>query len=90
MISYAYIDRIEGKFAVCEVELLPFEESKPEDFKSKETVMMDVELYKFPLFNGSANEGDIWVVKHDTQNVQFAYYKDEDEMARRVEIRKQI
>lgn len=89
MISYAYIDRIEGKFAVCEVELLSFEESKPEDFRSKETVMMDVPLREFPQFIGSVNEGDIWVVKHDNENVQFVYHKDEEEKARRLEIRNQ-
>ena len=89
MISYAYIDRIEGKFAVCEVELLPFEESKPEDFKSKETVMMDIPLDQFPQFMGSVNEGDIWVVNHNNQDVDFVYYKDEEEKARRIEIRNQ-
>lgn len=90
MISYAYIDRIEGKFAVCEVELLPFEESNPEDFKSKETVMMDIPMDKFPEFMGSVNEGDVWVVNHNNENVKIVYYKDEEEKARRLEIRKQI
>ena len=90
MISYAYIDRIEGKFAVCEVELLPFEESKPEDFKSKETVMMDIPLDKFPKFMGSVDEGDVWVVNHNNQYVDFVYYKDEEEKARRLEVRMQI
>ena len=89
MISYAYIDRIEGEFAVCEVENLPFEESKPEDFKSKDTVMMDIPLDKFPKFMGSVDEGDIWVVNHNNENVVWIYYKDEDEKARRLEIRNQ-
>lgn len=90
MISYAYIDRIEGKFAVCEVELLPFEESCPEDFKSKEPVMMDIPIDKFPKFTGSVNEGDIWVVNHNSEDVIEVYYKDEEEKARRLEIRNQI
>ena len=88
MISYAYIDRIEGKFAVCEVELLPFEESKPEDFKSKDTVMMDIHLDKFPKFMGSVDEGDIWVINHNSEDVIGVYYKDEEEKERRLEIRK--
>ena len=89
MISYAYIDRIEGEFAVCEVENLPFEESKPEDFKSKDTVMMDIPLDQFPQFMGSVNEGDIWVVNHNSEDVIWVYYKDEEEKARRLEILKQ-
>ena len=89
MISYAYIDRIEGEIAVCEVELLPFEESKPEDFKSKDTVMMDIPLDKFPKFMGSVDEGDIWVINHNSEHVNWVYYKDEEEKERRLEIRKQ-
>ncbi len=50
MKSYASIDRIEGKFAVCEVELIPVEESKPEDFATKETEMFDIPLQKIPTF----------------------------------------
>ena len=41
MTSFASIDRIEGEFAVLEVELLPFEESRANDFDDKETVMMN-------------------------------------------------
>lgn len=87
MISYASIDRIEGAFAVCEVELIPFEESKPEDFKTKDTVMMDVPLHEFPTIFGDVKQGDVWVVKHDNENVNLIYYKDEEEMARRLKIR---
>lgn len=86
MISYGYIDRIEGKFAVCEVECIPFEESRPEDFKSKDTVMMDIPLDKFPECMGNVSEGDIWVVNHDNEDVIGVYYKDEEEKARRLEI----
>lgn len=50
MKSYATIDRIEGNFAVCEVELIPIEESKPEDFATKDCEMMDVSLRKIPFF----------------------------------------
>lgn len=90
MKSYASIDRIEGKFAVCEVELIPVEESKPEDFATKETEMFDVSLQKISTFIGEVQEGDILVVEHDLEDVYFVYYKDEEEKARRLEILKSI
>lgn len=87
MISYASIDRIEDKWVVCEVELLPFEESKPEDFAIKDTAMMDVCL---ELFFDKVEEGDIFVVEHDGENVYFICNKDEKEKSRRQEILKNI
>ena len=90
MTSYASVDRIEGVFAVCEVELIPFEESKPEDFKTKDTAMMDVPLREFSAIFGDVNQGDVWIVKHDNENVNLVYYKDEEEMARRIEVLSQI
>lgn len=87
MTSYASIDRIEGQWVICEVELLPFEESKSEDFASKDTEIMDVLLNKFPE---EVEEGDIFVVKHDGKNVKIVDYKDDDEKIRRQEILKNI
>ena len=86
MKSYASIDRIEGKYAVCEVELLPVEESRPEDFAIKDCEMMDVSLRKIPFFIRKVKEGDILVVEHDGENVTRVYRKDEEEKARRLEI----
>ena len=90
MKSFASIDRIEGKYAVCEVELLSVEESRPEDFATKECVMMDIPLEKIPFYIGNVKEGDVLVVKHDGKNVTWVYKKDEQEKARRLEILKQI
>lgn len=90
MKSYASIDRIEGKFAVCEVELLPIEESKPEDFVAKDTEILDILLQEIPENLGKVQEGDVLVVEHDGENVTSVYYKDEEEKARRVELLKSI
>jgi len=90
MRSYASIDRIEGKYAVCEVELLPVEESKPEDFAIKDCEMMDVSLCKIPFYIRKVKEGDILVVEHNCENVTRIYRKDEKEKARRLEILKSI
>lgn len=86
MRSYASIDRIEGKYAVCEVELLPVEESRPEDFAIKDCEMMDVSLRKIPFYIRKVKEGDILVVEHNGENVTRVYSKDEEEKARRLKI----
>lgn len=90
MKSYASIDRIEGKYAICEVELLPVKESKPEDFAIKETTMMDVPLKKFPKLFGKVKEGDIFIVQHDGKEVTFAYCRDEKERRRRLEVLRNV
>lgn len=90
MKSYASIDRIERKWAVCEVELLPIEESKTEDFAIKDTVMIDVLLAQFPSRLGRVNTGDILVVEHDGEIVTKIYYKDNEEKARRIELLKSM
>lgn len=90
MKSYASIDRIEGEFAVCEVELLPVEESKPEDFATKDCEMMDVSLQEISDNLGEVQNGDILVVEHDGENVMSVYCKDEAEKARRLELLRQI
>lgn len=86
MTSFANIDRIEGKFAVLEVEMLTFEESRADDFANKETVMMDITLQQIPSDFGEVNEGDILVVEHNGESVSLVYYKDEEERARRIEL----
>ena len=86
MTSFASIDRIEGKNAVCEVELLPFEESKPEDFATKETIMMNIPIEQIPTDFGEVEEGDILLVEHDGENVSQVFYRDEEERTRRIEL----
>lgn len=90
MKSYASIDRIEGKFAVCEVEMLGIEDSKPTDF-NKETKMMDVLLkenwFTKIWFNlGKLKEGDIIVVEHNGESVTKICNKDEAEKQRRIDV----
>ena len=86
MTSYASIDRIEGKFAVAEVEMLPHEESYPEDFAVKNTVMINIELHRILDVVGEVDEGDILVVEHDNKNIISIYYKDDEEKAKRIEL----
>jgi len=90
MKSYATIDRIEGKFAVCEVELFSVEESNTDDFVDYETVWIDIPLQDIPASIGEVNEKEILVVEHDGQNVTEVYYKDEQERAKRLALLRDI
>lgn len=90
MKSYASVDRIEGKFAVCEVELLTVEQSNSEEFATYETAIIDVLLQEIPADFGEVNERDILIVEHDGENVTAVYCKDEEEKARRIKLLKEL
>ena len=86
MTSYASIDRIEGKFAVCEVELISVKARKREEYVPYDTEFMDVPLENFPENLGKIKDGDIFVVEHDGENIISICFKDEMEKARRLEL----
>ena len=90
MKSYASIDRIEGKWAVCEVELHSVEESLNLDVFEKLTEMIDVEVDIITQSCGDVIEGDILIVEHDCTNIKFVYEKDDTEKERRIELLKEI
>lgn len=87
MKSYASIDRIEGKFVVCEVELLEIEKSNSNDFDVA-TKMMDISFEMFEKTFGDflPDEGDVFVVEHNGENVIFIYGRDDAEKQRRMAI----
>ena len=84
MKSYACIDRIEGSFAVCEVELVSVEESVNLNCLEKDTMMADIFLETILQTVEKVREADILVVEHDGCNVTTIYGKDEEERQRRV------
>lgn len=86
MKSYASIDRIEEKFAVCELEMIEIENSRPEDYCEKETKMLNIQLEKITANVESIKEGDVLVVEHNGEEVTEVYCKDEEEKQRRVAI----
>ena len=90
MRSYASIDRIEGKFAVCEVEIYLVEESRRSGVELSETVMVDIPLQKIIEEVGTIQEGDILIVDYDNGDVTTIYCKDEEEKARRLALLKGI
>lgn len=90
MTSYAAIDRFEGEFVVCEVEEIPISKSKPEDYATKPTTMITVELRLINQKTTKINEGDILVVEHENGNITAIYCVDAEEKARRTEIAKAL
>lgn len=90
MKSYASVDRIENEWAVCEVEMIPMEESKVCDFFSKETEMIDISLKQIIDSVGEIQEGDILLIEHDGENASIIYGKDDAEKQRRIALLQKI
>ena len=92
MRCYASVDRIEGKFAVCEINvfLLEDEELKIIGHEMTDWPMIDVPLQEIPADIGEVAEGDILVVEYDKKGVTAIYSKDEEEKARRLKLLKEV
>lgn len=90
MRSYASIDRIEGKYAVCEVELVDITTSKTLSAKDKNTNMVDFSMQAITNCIGSIKEGDILVVEQENGIILVIYGKDEEEKQRRINLLKEI
>lgn len=91
MKSYASIDRIEGKFAVCEIEMVPVEESANFTSFEKETEMVELLVDSITEECGEVIEGDIIIIEHDDDaNVTAVYEKDEAEKQRRIKLLEEI
>ena len=90
MKSYAAVDRIEGKYVVCEVELVKAEESANLRASEKETEMVDILLENVVSSIGEVQESDILVVEQEEGKVTHIYGKDYKEKERRAEIIRKI
>ena len=90
MRCYASVDRIEGKYAVCEVEIYLLEESRRNGVEQTETVMSDIPLQEIPVDIGEVKEGDILIVEYDEKDVTAIYCKDEEEKVRRLKLLKEL
>lgn len=90
MISYASIDRIEGKYAVCELEFVDIIESKKINFEDKETEMVDIPLTELEICAREAKEGDILIVKHNNGKEIIVLSIDYAEKHRRIKKLREI
>lgn len=83
MISYASLERIEGEYAVLEVEKISFFESKVGDF-SKECYMVDIPISFFYDKCISVKTGSVYSVEHDGKNVTEVIRLEDEETRRRI------
>lgn len=90
MRSYASIDRIEGEYAVCEVELVDVDTSKILSAKEKNTDMVDFSVSAINNCVGQVCEGDILIVEQENGIILVVYGKDLEEKQRRIELLKSI
>ena len=90
MKSFAAVDRIEGPYTICELEMCPAEISNVADFFTKETIMIGIPIADIYNAIGNFREGDILVVEHDGNKVTTIYSKDEEEKQSRIELIKKI
>ena len=90
MKSYATIDRIEGKYVVCEVEYVDIEQSQKLKFKEKRTGVIDIPRETITSAIGEVKEGDILVVEHEEDELTSIYGKDDKEKQRRIDIIRKI
>lgn len=86
MKSFVSVEELEGEFAVCELELLPIEESKTTYYSQKETKMVDIPMEMVTQVIPDVSEGDIIVVMHDGEAVESVCYRDNSEKERRIEL----
>lgn len=84
MKSYASIDRLEGLYVICEVELIEIQDSKNIDYCDRKTQMMDFLLDDVLNYVGYVMQGDILVVEHDGNGILQIYGKDYAEKQRRI------
>lgn len=84
MVSYASLDRLEGDYAVFEVEKLSIIDSKIGDF-SKECFMADIPVTKFIDNKISLLTGNVYSVEHDGENITKLLRLEKEETKRRKE-----
>lgn len=83
MKSYAAVDRIVGKHAVCEVELLEAENSNSEDYYEHAVITVEIPIELILRTVEEPSESDIFVVEHENGYVTEVYGRSEEEKARR-------
>lgn len=90
MKSYASVEEIDKRFASCELEMIPVEESRTIDYDQKPTNMVDIPVEMITAVLPDVREGDIIVVIHERGTVGSVCYKDDAEQQRRIELIKSL
>ena len=86
MKSYMTIDRLEGKFAACELEFISVEQSREVEYWDRDMEIIDVPITMLE----EPKEGDVFVVEHEKETLYRIYGKDNEEKRRKIEALKAI
>ena len=86
MKSYMTIDRIEGKFAACELEFISVDQSREVEYWDRDMEIIDVPITMLE----ELKEGDVFVVEHEKETLYRIYGKDNEEKRRKIEALKAI
>ena len=84
MISYGVIDRIEGNIVILELECIDILFSRPEQFASKPTKMIEIKTSRFPI--NDIEEGQIFIVENDNSGIYDVLLRADLEENRRKEL----
>lgn len=90
MKSYVAVEEIDKKYASCELEMIPVDESRPMDYNEKPTLMVHIPVNMITAVVPDVREGDILVVMHERGTVGSVCYRDDAEQQRRVELIKSL
>lgn len=90
MKSYVSVEEIDQKYAACELEMIPVEESRTIDFDTKPTKMVLISVEMITAAVPDPKEGDMLVVMHERGTVGSVCYRDDAEQQRRVELIKSL
>ena len=69
MKSYLEIISKDETFALCEVEMIPVDESAKKEYVTSQVKMTYVHMSKFSMVNGTIDEGDVFIVLHNSGRV---------------------
>lgn len=90
MKSYIEVEEIDKKYASCELEMIPVEESRTIDYDSKPTAMVNIPVEMITAVVPDVKEGEILVVQHERGTVVSVCYRDDAEQQRRIELIKSL
>ena len=81
MKSYLEIISKDETFALCEVEMIPVDESAA--YVTSQVKMTYVPMSKFSMVNGTIDEGDVFIVLHNSGRVIRVCERDIEEKSKR-------
>lgn len=84
IISYASVDRIEGCYYVCEVELVPLAQRSADILEDNQITFIDIPTEKANKLL-CIKEGDILIVEHNGTEVLSILGKSDSEKERRIQ-----